>query len=146
MHIIFLSGSINYQMLKIDDIFSIPIEINHAKSVKQAISLVQTQQWLFTNTFLFLDADVSIAETCQELRGNPLTAVSPIIAIISDSAERDIALQSGADDYLLLPFSPIEMRSRLLPYLGQEYDLPLQIFTQCAGRGKRGHFVCSGVD
>lgn len=124
MLIIFLLDSITCQTLEINDIFSIPIEINHTKSVKQTIRLAQTQQCLSTNTFLFLDIDSSIAETSHQLRKNPSTAVFPIIAILSDPAERDVALQSGADDYLLLPLSPIEVRTRLSPYLSQEYDRP----------------------
>ena len=41
----------------------------------------------------------------------------PVIAILPDAALRTAALAAGADDYLLRPFIPHEINTRLLPYL-----------------------------
>jgi len=137
MLIIFLLGSINYQTLKTTNVFPTTVEINHVKSVEQAVNLVQTQS-LGIDTILFLNTDSSIGEACQRLRQELLMAVSPIIAILSDPAQRDMALESGVDDYLLLPLSPTEVRARLSPYLDQKYDRPFKFLLNTLGDVKEG--------
>src|SRR2546422_6333040 len=54
-------------------------------------------------------------EVCRLLRGDPLTADVPIIFLTALSSElsRVVGLESGADDYLIKPFSPRELVSRV---------------------------------
>ena len=117
-----------------------------ATSIETALDTIRGDGLVHLSLVL-LDADLDIAGLCQQLRKDPLTAVTPIIAILSDPAQREAALQSGADDYLLLPLSPIEVRSRLLPHLGQDYNRPFAFLLNALGDVKEGiPFVQALID
>lgn len=59
--------------------------------------------------------DMDGYELCRYLRQPPINASFPIIMLtaMSDEVERNLALQSGADDLWSKPFEMDEMRSRL---------------------------------
>ncbi len=57
------------------------------------------------------------AEACRKLRALEPLQKTPWIALISRAAERRIVLEAGADDYLLLPLLPAELKTRLSYYL-----------------------------
>jgi DNA-binding response OmpR family regulator len=52
---------------------------------------------------------------CASLRANPLTAGIPVILLTARAQESELArgLDAGADDYIVKPFSPREMLSRV---------------------------------
>lgn len=52
--------------------------------------------------------DIGGVELCEALRDNPATATSPIIILtgMAQVSEIDRGLASGADEYLVKPFSP----------------------------------------
>lgn len=54
-------------------------------------------------------------EVAQRLRKNPLTANTSIIMLTAKalSADKVTGLQSGADDYIIKPFDPIELLARV---------------------------------
>jgi len=54
-------------------------------------------------------------EVAQRLRRNPLTANTSIIMLTAKalSADKVTGLQSGADDYIIKPFDPIELLARV---------------------------------
>ncbi len=54
-------------------------------------------------------------EVAQRLRKNPLTASASIIMLTAKalSADKVTGLQSGADDYIIKPFDPIELLARV---------------------------------
>lgn len=54
-------------------------------------------------------------EVCQKLRDNPATASVPIILITAKAQEADVerGFAAGADDYIVKPFSPRELVSRV---------------------------------
>jgi DNA-binding response OmpR family regulator len=54
-------------------------------------------------------------EVCQRLRDNEQTASVPIMLITAKAQEADIerGFAAGADDYIVKPFSPRELASRV---------------------------------
>ena len=54
-------------------------------------------------------------ELCRELRSNKDTKLLPIIMLSarSEEADKSFGLDSGADDYISKPFSPMELVSRV---------------------------------
>ena len=54
-------------------------------------------------------------ELCRELRSNKATKLLPIIMLSARSEESDksLGLDTGADDYISKPFSPMELVSRV---------------------------------
>lgn len=58
-------------------------------------------------------------DVCRELRAAPATAALPVILITARSQEGDVELgfAAGADDYIVKPFSPRELSSRVTAVL-----------------------------
>jgi DNA-binding response OmpR family regulator len=54
-------------------------------------------------------------DVCRELRGDPPTATVPIILLTARAQEGDVEVGFGvgADDYVVKPFSPRELVSRV---------------------------------
>ena len=54
-------------------------------------------------------------DVCRELRGDPVTAKLPIILLTSRAQEGDVetGFGAGADDYVVKPFSPRELLTRV---------------------------------
>ncbi len=54
-------------------------------------------------------------EVCEALRAEPATAGLPIILLTAKAQESELArgLAAGADDYIVKPFSPSELLSRV---------------------------------
>jgi len=54
-------------------------------------------------------------DVCRELRAAPETATLPVIMITARSQEGDVEVgfAAGADDYIIKPFSPRELSSRV---------------------------------
>jgi len=55
-------------------------------------------------------------QVLRRLRADPATSTIPVIMLTARKLERDIvgALELGADDYLVKPFIPEELMSRLI--------------------------------
>ncbi|MGI5198998.1 response regulator transcription factor [Streptomyces sp. CA-288835] len=58
-------------------------------------------------------------DVCREVRSAPETASLPVILITARSQEGDVELgfAAGADDYIIKPFSPRELSSRVTAML-----------------------------
>src|SRR5260370_24223421 len=58
---------------------------------------------------------VSGLEVCRQIRRSPATRLLPVIMLTARGAEGDRirGLDSGADDYVVKPFSPTELVARL---------------------------------
>jgi len=54
-------------------------------------------------------------EVCRRLRDEPATALLPVIMLTARSQEADVehGFAAGADDYIVKPFSPREVASRV---------------------------------
>ncbi|MFJ9902558.1 response regulator transcription factor [Streptomyces sp. NPDC101152] len=60
-------------------------------------------------------------DVCRELRAAAETATLPVIMITARSQEGDIEVgfAAGADDYIIKPFSPRELSSRVVAVLSR---------------------------
>ncbi|MCH5670785.1 response regulator transcription factor [Streptomyces gilvus] len=60
-------------------------------------------------------------DVCRELRAAPETATLPVILITARSQEGDVEVgfAAGADDYIIKPFSPRELSSRVTALLNR---------------------------
>ena len=60
-------------------------------------------------------------DVCRALRATPETASLPVIMITARSQEGDIEVgfAAGADDYIIKPFSPRELSSRVIAVLSR---------------------------
>ena len=60
-------------------------------------------------------------EVCRRLRENPGTATLPIILLTARAQEAEVerGFAAGADDYIVKPFSPREMLSRVQALLAR---------------------------
>lgn len=72
---------------------------------------------------VFLDwtmPGASGVEVCRELRGDPRTAGSKIVMVTghSDVSDQAAGFAAGADDYIIKPFSPLELLDKVSEVLG----------------------------
>ena len=60
-------------------------------------------------------------EACRELKANPDLAVIPVIFLSAKGQESEIqqGLDAGADDYLLKPFAPDQLTTRVKAILSK---------------------------
>jgi two-component system chemotaxis response regulator CheY len=66
--------------------------------------------------------DINGLELVSFIKGNPNYQTTPLVIISTESSERDRAkgLSLGADAYLTKPFSPQDLQSLIVRFLGQE--------------------------
>jgi two-component system cell cycle response regulator len=89
-------------------------ELHFAHDGNEVLQLVND----ITPDMFILDGimpDMNGLEVCQQLRKQPRFAKTPIIMLTGRGGEDDVAqaLNIGADDYIVKPFSPIELRARM---------------------------------
>lgn len=94
-------------------------EVVHAKDGRQAQELVDT---LSPPDIILLDVMLPFFTGLQVLayiRNNTAWEKIPIVMLTADGSEHDItrALENGANDYILKPFNPRELASRLKRFL-----------------------------
>lgn len=94
-------------------------EVVHAKDGRQAQELVDT---LSPPDIILLDVMLPFFTGLQVLayiRNNTAWETIPIVMLTADGSEHDItrALENGANDYILKPFNPRELTSRLKRFL-----------------------------
>ena len=69
---------------------------------------------------------------CRELRGGSRVPVI-MLTLLGSEPDRITGLETGADDYIVKPFSPHELLARIKAVLRRANDLPLQSDLQRAG-------------
>ncbi len=69
--------------------------------------------------------DLNGIEVCQNLRATPITAEIPILILSasSNTADRDLALEVGANAFIQKPVSPTELVSRVNTLLSEKVTL-----------------------
>ncbi len=92
--------------------------LSSVSSVAEALAALLLPQATDTAVIL-LGSSQHAGEACQQLRQDNRARLIPVIAILSDPAQRQAALEAGVNDYLLQPISFAEVRARLLPYLNR---------------------------
>lgn len=94
-------------------------DVVHAKDGRQAQGLIDS---LSPPDIVLLDVMLPFFSGLQVLayiRSNAAWEKVPIVMLTADGSEHDIqrALESGANDYMLKPFNPRELTSRLKRFL-----------------------------
>ena len=103
-----ISTVIKYNLQKNDFVVEVVADgleaLEHAKKTTPDIILLD---WMLPS--------MSGIEVCKELRADSKTANTPIIMISAKGEEYDriSGLDTGADDYIVKPFSPAELVSRI---------------------------------
>lgn len=95
-------------------------QVVHAKDGRQAQELVNT---IPPPDIILLDVMLPFLSGLQVLtyiRSRETWGKVPIVMLTADGSEHDIkrALENGANDYMLKPFNPRELTSRLKRFLG----------------------------
>jgi two-component system phosphate regulon response regulator PhoB len=72
--------------------------------------------------------EVSGIEICRRLRARPESQKLPIIMLTARGEEADkvLGLDVGADDYVVKPYSPVELMSRIKAVLRRASSVPAQ--------------------
>ena len=88
--------------------------VRSAYNGKQALDMIYEKK----PSVLIVDwmmPKMSGIELCRELRSNKDTKLLPIIMLSarSEEADKSLGLDTGADDYISKPFSPMELVSRV---------------------------------
>ncbi len=88
--------------------------VRSAYNGKQALDMIYEKK----PSVLIVDwmmPKMSGIELCRELRSNKDTKLLPIIMLSarSEDSDKSLGLDTGADDYISKPFSPIELVSRV---------------------------------
>jgi DNA-binding response OmpR family regulator len=78
-------------------------------------------------------------EVCRELRKDPATANIPVILLTALAQEADIAagFAAGADDYIVKPFSPRDLATRVNAALARTRSRRSVTADQLPAQGKR---------
>lgn len=88
-------------------------EILHAVDGKSALKIVET----FIPDIILLDynlPDIDGVDVCQKIRENQKLPFIPIIMMSSCTPEVNVlALEQGADEFIVMPINPEELKSRL---------------------------------
>jgi PAS domain S-box-containing protein len=92
--------------------------LNIAESGHEALEMLEN----IIPDLILLDilmADMDGYEVCRRIKENPKTSHIPVIFLSAKTESKDIVkgLQSGAVDYIIKPFSAIELKSRVKNHL-----------------------------
>ena len=95
-------------------------EVRQAEDGLQALEAVR--EW--SPDLVVLDVmmpGLSGVDVTRELRADPATAATPVILLTAKAQEADVetGFVSGADDYVVKPFSPRELVSRVQAVLAR---------------------------
>ena len=90
-----------------------------ARNGKEAVKVCKRER----PDLLFLDImlpDMDGYEVCRSLRKDPITSDVRIIMLtaLAQDFERRKAMEVGADEYMIKPFSPMELLERVEQVLG----------------------------
>ncbi len=95
-------------------------EVRQAEDGLQALEAVRA----WSPDLVVLDVmmpGLSGVDVTRELRADPATAATPVILLTAKAQEADVetGFVSGADDYVVKPFSPRELVSRVQAVLAR---------------------------
>ena len=113
MKILSIEDSAEFQIL-------IQATLGNQYQLEKATSLSEARAKIQTNEFSLILLDVGLPDGdgfsfCTELKNNPRTAQVPVVFLTgkSDTIHKVMAFNLGAEDYLVKPFDPLELKARV---------------------------------
>jgi CheY-like chemotaxis protein len=93
----------------------------HASSGKRALQLAVER----TPDLVLLDVrleDMTGYDVCAQLKNDPTMRLMPVIMVtaLESESDRQMAVEAGADDFLLKPFSSLTLLTQVKRLLGVE--------------------------
>ena len=90
-------------------------EVHHAADGRSAVSLIESLAPPAIVTLDIMLPHTDGYELLQRVRSRPGWETVPVILLTARSQEKDIvrALEAGANDYIVKPFKPDELRARV---------------------------------
>lgn len=84
-------------------------EVLQASTAQEALDLSQDKKPDLILMDIFMPGDFGGLEATRMLKGDAKTRGSKIIVLTASNGTKQEALNAGADDYLVKPFSPLEL-------------------------------------
>lgn len=91
-----------------------------AKSGQEAIELAKSEKPDLIIMDIMMPGDIDGLEATRRIKADPVTKNCKIILLTAKGQEMDkqAGLESGADDYFIKPFSPLDLMNKVESILG----------------------------
>lgn len=96
-----------------------PFELLMAENGEQALALAKAQKPDIILLDILLPGTLNGFTVCQQLRNDPQTKDLYVIMVTAKSQALDLlaGYDAGADDYIVKPYSPVELKERVMSVL-----------------------------
>lgn len=98
-----------------------PVEIREAANADAGLALAREWQPDLVLADVMMPGTINGIGLCRELRADPRLHAVPLVMLSArgQSADRQAGLDAGASDYLVKPFSPMQLLELVCQRLGQ---------------------------
>jgi len=118
-----------------------PHQILHASSGPEAIQVAQREKPdLILLDVMLADGEMNGFEVCRHIKGDEETRNCYVVMLTARDEQSDIeeGFSSGADDYFVKPFSPLELLVKVDKVMGNHGASSTQYGTQDTPNGAQG--------
>lgn len=98
-------------------------KVSSAQNAKELFKLLENDKSIQLIVLDLIMPGMDGLEVCQQLRNQSNQIPIIMLTGVSEAADRIIGLELGADDYLIKPFNPRELLSRIKAVLRRSHDI-----------------------